>query len=275
MNLFASLESGTETVTKTNAEYLKEKKAETEEYEKKIGYLTYLGQDTNEALKTRSWYELPPNRSNTYSSKSDTEKDVNKKFYHDPLNVIRKHLPNENVELKSIKKPIDSHAGHDKAKNLLPEVGIEQKSNKRQRESSVEPSSSSTSPRHRLKKRKEHKASKEYEKQKKRKHKHNRKKSKKHKKHNRSDSPSFLHDYDYNQDYEERARRKQAKLQELRKRRLEREAAEKEKQKLLIESITGKSADKPAEPVIERPRIKQKYNNQFNPELAKQNYDTV
>ena len=47
VNFFQNLEEG-EKLAEGNKEHEEEKKKEQEEYEKKVGYLTYLGQDTEE-----------------------------------------------------------------------------------------------------------------------------------------------------------------------------------------------------------------------------------
>jgi len=56
VNLFEDLEAG-ETTHADNKEREAEKKAEQEDYEKKIGLLTYLGQDTHELTGERAWWQ--------------------------------------------------------------------------------------------------------------------------------------------------------------------------------------------------------------------------
>ncbi|KAH8307563.1 hypothetical protein KR044_003001 [Drosophila immigrans] len=73
-------------IKKTNKDLEKEKKEEQETYEKQIGYLTYLGQDTNEALKVLSWYQVAPKRT---SKNVDNEETYSKqKLSQDPLTLI-------------------------------------------------------------------------------------------------------------------------------------------------------------------------------------------
>ena len=54
VNLFEDLEGG-ETTATTNKDHEEEKKREKEEYEKKIGLLTYLGQDSQELTGQKTW----------------------------------------------------------------------------------------------------------------------------------------------------------------------------------------------------------------------------
>lgn len=54
VNFFEDLESG-ETTAAANKEHEAEKKHEQEEYEKKVGYLTYLGQDSQELTGEKTW----------------------------------------------------------------------------------------------------------------------------------------------------------------------------------------------------------------------------
>lgn len=209
VNFFKEVEDGTAEYKKTNKEYEKEKKEEQEKYEKQIGYLTYLGQDTNESLKKQSWYELVPDRSNI-----NGEVNMKSKIREDPLNVMKKFT----------EKPVDS-------KTTVSTVNLELHLNK-------------------LRKRKE--------------------KKKKHKKHKekKRDSKKRKRQSDDSEDQEEQTRRKQ-KLEVLRAERMKREADERLKAQMLIDKLKGKTENKET-PVS---NIRRKYNSQFNPELAKQNYE--
>lgn len=239
VNLFQALEEGRDSVKKPNAEYEKEKKEEQEKYEKQIGYLTYLGQDTNESLKKQDWYEEPPDRESLKCDK--TEVGLKFKSYHDPLNVIRRYLPEEKIEPAS-------GSGTQRLKTTRYEpimeqvVSINEKLDARKH---VKKSS---------KKSKKHKKHKKH------------KKSKKRKKSDTSSSESEEED-------EETQALKRQKLEILRQERLKREQAERVKAEQLLAKLRGDPAPKPPEPSVDRVPVKQKYNSQFNPELARQNYD--
>lgn len=102
VDLFADYKSHVKT---TNKELEKEKKEEQEKYEKQIGYLTYLGQDTNESLRLKSWYEVAPRRLEVGEEREVVEKDLNKKHGDDPLTLIKALLPPEpRIEQNAIAK---------------------------------------------------------------------------------------------------------------------------------------------------------------------------
>ncbi|KAL1516583.1 hypothetical protein ABEB36_000480 [Hypothenemus hampei] len=96
VNIFKELEEGTAELKKGNAEHDKEIKEEKEKYEKQIGYLTYLGQDTNEALGKKSWYECAPDRSHTKA-----EINLKSKQKEDPLFLIKKLAGEHEKRLKA------------------------------------------------------------------------------------------------------------------------------------------------------------------------------
>ncbi|GAB0095439.1 leukocyte receptor cluster member 1 [Sergentomyia squamirostris] len=227
VNFFSEVETGKYQSDATNAEHDKEKKEEQEKYEKQIGYLTYLGQDTNEALGKRSWYEEAPKREdNSIDGGKIVETGLKTKMYNDPLNVMKKFLGT-----KSGKKecPGPNPSALRAYESML----------SAEREKST----------HRAREKKQ--------------------KSKKKRKRRHSSSSE-------SEDEEER-RVKRAKLEKLRAERIQREQAERKRTDSFLTKLRGEPEVKPAakEKIAELPErpMKQKYNTQFNPELAKQNYD--
>ncbi|KYQ54259.1 Leukocyte receptor cluster member 1 [Trachymyrmex zeteki] len=105
VNFFAELEDGKIDYSRPNAEHEKEKKEEKEKYEKQIGYLTYLGQDTNEATGKKNWYEELPKR--LTDTEKDIEIEIKKKTLNDPMIDIKKYLkimhskPEDHLKVKT------------------------------------------------------------------------------------------------------------------------------------------------------------------------------
>lgn len=217
INLFANFEDAVKTTNKEHEKDIKEKK---EEYEKKIGYLTYLGQDTNEALGKKNWYEVPPETAGA-SRSSDIKDTYDKLVLKDQDGKPKIKEPDEkNGEVgwkkKQMLDPMNAFKHlHDNTykskKNAIPNA-------KPKTETHITVDI---------------------------KHKH---KNKKHKK-DKSDD-------------------KQKKLQKLREARLKREQQEKYRTELFLKGLHN---PQPIE-VEKEVGLKAKYNSQFNPELARQNY---
>lgn len=198
VNLFSNHEYATD---KTNLDHEKEVKEKKEEYEKKIGYLTYLGQDTNEALGKKNWYEVAPETSR-FARTSEV------KVSYDKL----------------VLKDAD---GKEKLRKLDEKDGeIDFKAKQRQ------------DPLHIFSKFcKKEKSIKTVKKD----------KPKKPESNNKVD-----------------------KLLKLREARLKREREERRKTDRFLSGLNGSTPN--PEETLPTPKVKPKYNSQFNPELARQNY---
>ncbi|KAL3268074.1 hypothetical protein HHI36_007203 [Cryptolaemus montrouzieri] len=211
INFFQELEDGHEESNRKNKEHEKEKKEEIEKYEKQIGYLTYLGQDTNEALGKKNWYDQAPIR----ESDKDEELNLKSKVKDDPLEIMKKYVPSTYIQ-----------------KNITSIKASDIETRKRKQSESYSHHSHS-------KKKKKHK--------KKCKHKSRRK--------------SYDSDSDESTDLE-----KKQKIEILRKERIEREKEEKRRSDALLAQVKKRDVSSNAE-IVQR-----KYNSQFNPEIARQNF---
>lgn len=208
INLFEDFDNAIKT---TNKEHEKEVKDKREDYEKKIGYLTYLGQDTNEALGKKNWYEVPPDISRF--TRTNNIKDTYNKLVlkDDQGNPKVSNIDIKNGEIgwkvKQRHDPMATFKKHNNGTNKI-----------------------------------------------------------KDKKCNDNSFKSELHTSKKNNNNDD----KNNKLKKLREARHKREQQEKYKTELFLKSLV--------EPVVsvskesELNKMKPKYNSQFNPELARQNY---
>lgn len=242
-----------------------EKRKEQEKYEKQIGYLTYLGQDTHEALGTRSWYDQAPKRSQ--KEDEDVEVSFKAKQRLDPMRIFAQHTEHhaklvKSQEKASLTKPatVTSPAEPPTITKSLKYTPLMPPSVRRNRDESDE----DRSPKR--KKKKKHKDKDRHSKDEKK------KKKSKRKKEGRERSRSSQRGSDTR-------KQESDSLALLREKRLRREAEEKLR---VYELLHGKptpstTSSQPTEAKAPEaapvPYVKQKYNSQFNPVLAKQNYN--
>lgn len=221
VNFFADLEDGKIDYNRPNVEHEKEKKEEKEKYEKQIGYLTYLGQDTNEATGKKNWYDELPNR--LIDAEKNVEVETKKKILIDPMVDIKRYLTvmrskpvkvQPTVKTEAIKRKYDSDNSHS------------------------DQESHSTHKKH--------------------------KKDKKHKKHKRKQHKESFK--------EEIKSQSSIDIEKLRAERLLREQSEKLRAEALMAKVTGDPVPVVA-PATPKLAIRQKYNSQFFPEIARQNME--
>lgn len=227
INFFEEVEKGEAEVPTVNKDHEKEAKEEKEKYEKQIGYLTYLGQDTNEALGKRNWYEELPDR-----SEKGQELHLKNKLREDPLNLMKKFLPS----LETSKKT--GEAVHKAVSLTLKSLKKRDKHSKKQKKAT-------------------------------KKHKHKRRKHASDDSENEADKRKKRKHLPSSSDSDSERKSNKLKLEILRLERLKREKEEKQKAETLLAKLRGDTTTK-EEPQVAV--ITKKYNNQFNPELAKQNY---
>ncbi|XP_014474774.1 PREDICTED: leukocyte receptor cluster member 1 homolog [Dinoponera quadriceps] len=222
VNFFADLEDGKIDYNRPNANHEREKKEEKEKYEKQIGYLTYLGQDTNEATGKKNWYEELPKR--LVDMEKNVEIETKKKTLIDPMVDIKRYLT-----------VMRSESAKDQ-----PTVKTEAVKRKYDSDNSYSDQESHSSH-------KKHKKDKKHKKHKKEKYKESIKK--------------------------ETKSQSNVDIEKLRADRLLREQSEKLRTETLMAKVRGDPVPVIAPVVTLKPAIKQKYNSQFFPEIARQNVE--
>merc|ERR1712013_376429 len=233
VNFFQQLEDG-EGAASTNKEHEEEKKKEQEEYEKKVGYLTYLGQDTEELTGEQVWWKKKPQDRLVMSESNKVKSAVSLKHkeFLDPLSDLRKYLKCDGVRL-TMKK-------HEKKLEEVESKALNFESMKKKKKKGKDEY---------LKHKKRHLSPAE-------RHKRKSKKEKKRKSRKRSRSSSSGSD-------DVKKSEARSNLEKMRRERLERERKERKKANRLV---YGEPAVESKEDQSDGKGKSQKYNSQFNPE---------
>lgn len=258
VNFFQQLEDGEGVVT-TNKEHEEEKKKEQEDYEKKVGYLTYLGQDTEELTGEQVWWKKTPKDrlAMTESDKVKSAVSQKHKEFLDPLSDLRKYLKCDGVRLTMKKHEKNLEKEETKALNFEP---VRKKRSR---------SSSSSRSRSREKRKKQKRDCSHSDSPKHKKHSH--RSTERHKKKSKKEKKSKLKRRRESSSSESDAEKKslaKKNLEKMRRERLERERTEREKANRLVfgEPVVEKKDGQPDAKVAG-----QRYSSQFNPEFARQN----
>lgn len=283
VNFFQDLEAG-KRQDGVNAEHEEEKRKEQEEYEKKIGYLVYLGQGSLEHSHEKQWYsKIDRGKSSELSEEIERVKDLDRAAgIIGGLEEKSSSVSIEEIKLTKAKSLLDP------LKDIRKYLGTPGVKRKLDKSSSTSIKSVRESSPPAAKKAKTEHSKTEKEKHKKYKH-HKHKSSKKSKKHKKSSlkkkrrkSRSASDESSDGSESNDDAH-KQAKLKELREARLQREREERKKAERVLAKLRGDSVSEPqqsdqsspskSDPSISMQRVKQKYNSQFNPHIARQNFD--
>ncbi|XP_063240547.1 leukocyte receptor cluster member 1 [Bacillus rossius redtenbacheri] len=260
VNLFQDIEEGKIVTNKTNAEYEREEKEQKEKYEKQIGYLTYLGQDTVEATGKVSWYNKIPER--FANSAESAEVGLKGKSSADPLNALKKYLPHSELtcgrgaKLSTLASPVMAPDRLNFGKGKDGKIGKHRRHKERKRRSFKQnkkckrrrnrSSDSDASPGRRPSKRRRKSGGEE----------------------ERTASCS-------EDDGDDAPERRGVDMARLRAERLRREKEEQLRTQELLARLRGDPPPAAAPPATADPvpAVTRKYNSQFNPELARQNFN--